>query len=250
MLDKFNKKNCNTINTPVAVDLKLTRGGEGKIIDPALFRSLIGSLRYHSITRPDIVYSVGLLSKYMEKPKESHWLAAKRILRYIKGTMDFGLLYSYNNDATLYGYSDSDWGGDQVERKSTTRYVFTWMSKKLSIVALSTCEDEYVVASSSVCEAIWLKNLLKEFDHSQEESIIIYVDNKPAIELSKNPIQHGRSKHIDMKYHFLRDYVKKKVAKLQYCNTEEQVANIFTKALPVDRFKRLRTMLSVKMVLV
>ena len=107
-----------------------------------------------------------------------------------------------------------------------------------------------MVASSSVCEAIWLKNLLKEFDHSQEESIIIYVDNKSAIELSKNPVQHGRSKHIDMKYHFLRDYVKKKVAKLQYCNTEEQVANIFTKALPVDRFKRLRTMLSVKMVLV
>ena len=165
MLDKFNKKNCNTINTPVAADLKLTRGGEGKIIDPALFRSLIGSLRYLSITRPDIVYSVGLLSKYMEKPKESHWLAVKRILRYIKGTMDFGLLYSYNNDATLYGYSDSDWGGDQVERKSTTRYVFTWMSKKQSIVALSTCEAEYVVASSSVCEAIGLKNLLKEFDH-------------------------------------------------------------------------------------
>ena len=250
LLDKFNIKNCNAVNTPIAMDLKLTREREGKIIDPTLFRSLIGSLRYLSITRPDIVYSVGLLSKYMEKPKESHWLAVKRILRYIKGTMDFGLLYSYNNDATLYGYSDSDWGGDQVERKSTTRYVFTWMSKKLSIVALSTCEDEYVVASSSVCEAIWLKNLLKEFDHSQEESIIIYVDNKSAIELSKNPVQHGRSKHIDMKYHFLRDYVKKKVAKLQYCNTEEQVANIFTKALPVDRFKRLRTMLSVKMVLV
>ena len=124
MLDKFNKKNCNTINTPVAADLKLTRGGEGKIIDPALFRSLIGSLRYHSITRPDIVYSVGLLSKYMEKPKESHWLAAKRILRYIKGTVDFGLLFSYNNDATLYEYSDSDWGGDQDERKSTIGYVF------------------------------------------------------------------------------------------------------------------------------
>ena len=106
MLDKFNMKNCNTVNTLVAVDLKLTREGEGKIIDPTLFRS------YLSITRLDIFYSVGHLSKIMEKPNESHWLAAKRILRYIKGTMDFGLLCSYNNDAALYGYSDSDWGRD------------------------------------------------------------------------------------------------------------------------------------------
>ena len=214
-------KNCNVVNTPVAMVSKLTREGEGKIINPTLFRSLIGSLWYLLSTRPDIVYSVGLLSKYMEKPKESHWLAVKRILRYIKGTMDFGLLYSYNNDATLYGYSDSDWGGNQDERKSTTRYVFylgsttfTWMSKKQSIVALSTCEAEYVASSTSIYEAIWLKILLKEFDHSQEEPIIIYVDNKSAIKHSKNPIQHGRSKHIDMKYHFLRDYVKQKVVKL------------------------------------
>ena len=91
---------------------------------------------------------------------------------------------------------------------------FTWMSKKQSIVALSTCEAEYVASSTSIYEAIWLKNLLKEFDHSQEEPIIIYVDNKSAIKHSKNPIQHGRSKHIDMKYHFLRDYVKQKVVKL------------------------------------
>ena len=107
-----------------------------------------------------------------------------------------------------------------------------------------------MATSSSVCEAIWLKNLLKEFDHPQEESIIIYVDNKSTIELSKNPVQHGRSKHIDMKYHFFIDYVKQKVVKLQYCNIEEQVADIFTKALPVDRFRRLRTVLGVKMLLV
>ena len=124
LLEKFNMKNCNVVNTPVAVDLKLTREGEGKIIDPILFKSLIGSLRYLSIKGLDIVHSVGLLSKYMEKPKESNWLAAKRILRYIKGTMDFGLLFSYNNDATLYEYLDSDWGGDQDERKSTIGYVF------------------------------------------------------------------------------------------------------------------------------
>ena len=183
----------------------------------------------------------------MERPKESHWVAAKRILRYIKGTMDLGLFYSYGNEANLYGYSDSDWGGDQDERKSTTGYVFylgptafTWASKKQSIVALSSCEAEYVAASAAVCEAIWLRNLLEEFDHTQDESTTIHVDNKSAIELAKNPIQHGRSKHIDIRYHFIRDHVKQKTVKQKYCSTTEQVADIFTKALSTDNFRRLR----------
>ncbi|KAJ8628309.1 hypothetical protein MRB53_021616 [Persea americana] len=193
--------NCNPVSTPVATGLRLTKEREGRDINPTLFKSLIGSLRYLTITRPDIVYAVGLLSQYMEIPKESHWVAAKRILRYIKGTMDLGLFYDYGNESKLYGYSDSDWGSDQDERKSTIGYVFylgsttfTWVSKKQSTVALSTCETEYVAASAAVCEAIWLRNLLEEFDHSQEESSTIHVDNKSGIELAKNPIQHGRSK--------------------------------------------------------
>ncbi|KAF8409152.1 hypothetical protein HHK36_005225 [Tetracentron sinense] len=120
LLKKFRLDGCNTVSTPVAMGSKLTKEGEGKTVDSTLFKSLIGSLRYFTITRPDIVYGVGLLSRYMEIPKESHWLAAKTILRYISGTLKFGLFYSYNEDAELYGYSDSDWGGDQDERKSTT----------------------------------------------------------------------------------------------------------------------------------
>ncbi|KAF8409311.1 hypothetical protein HHK36_005385 [Tetracentron sinense] len=120
LLKKFRLDGCNTISTPVAMGSKLTKEREGKTVDSTLFKSLIGSLRYLTITRLDIVYGVGLLSRYMETPKESHWLAAKRILRYISGTLEFGLFYSYNEDAELYGYSDSDWGGDQDERKSTT----------------------------------------------------------------------------------------------------------------------------------
>ena len=115
---------CNAVNTPIATGLKLTKEGEGRSVDSTLFKSLIGSLRYLTITRPDIVYSVGLLSRYMKAPKESHWLAAKRILRYVKRTMEFGLFYPYDDEAMLYGYSDSDWGGDQDERKSTTGYIF------------------------------------------------------------------------------------------------------------------------------
>ena len=112
--------NCNAISTHVAIGLRLTREGEGRNINPTVFESPMASLRYLTISRLDIVYGVGLLSRYMESPKESHWVATKRILKDIKGTIDLGLLYAYGNAAKLYGYSDSDWKGDQDERKSTT----------------------------------------------------------------------------------------------------------------------------------
>ena len=184
----------------------------------------------------------------MERLKELHWVAAKRIVRYIKGAMDLCLFYNYGNEAKLYGYLDNDWGGDQNERKSTTGYMFYLGStafalvfKKQSIIVLSTYEAKYGAALVEVCEVIWLRNLLEEFDHPKDESTTIHVDNKSAIKLAKNPIQHGRSKHIDIKFHFIRDHVKQKTMKLEYCSTTEQVADIFTKALPTDTFIRLKS---------
>jgi hypothetical protein len=123
---------------------------------------------------------------------------------------------------------------------------FSWTSKKQAIVALSSCEAEYVAISSTVCEAIWLRNLLESLNHLQEKFTVIYVDNKSAIKLSKNPMQHGRSKHIDTRFHFLRDHVKQKTIELEYCNTKEQVADIFTKPLLVAPFNMLREMLGMK----
>ena len=253
ILKKFNMDKCNTVNTPVATGLKLSKGGEGEFVNSTVYKSLVGSLRYLTITRPDIVYGVGLVSRYMETPRESHWLAAKRILRYIRGTLNYGLFYNFGEDAKLFGYSDSDWGGDQDERKSTTGYVFflgstafSWTSKKQSIVALSSCEAEYVAVASTVCEAIWLRNLLKSVCHPQVESTVIHVDNVSAIKLAKNPVQHGRSKHIDTRFHFLRDHVKQKTIELVYCHTKEQVADIFTKPLPIETFRLLREMLGMK----
>jgi hypothetical protein len=253
ILKKFKMDSCNAVNTPVATGLQLSKEGEGKSVDSTMYKSLVGSLRYLTMTRPDILYGVGLVSRYMETPRESHWLAAKRILRYIKGTLNFGLFYTYGESADLVGYSDSDWGGDQDERKSTTGHVFylgstvfSWTSKKQAIVALSSCEAEYVAISSAVCEAIWLRNLLESLNHTQEKFTVIYVDNKSAIKLSKNPVQHGRSKHIDTRFHFLRDHVKQKTIELEYCDTKEQVADIFTKPLPVAPFNMLREMLGMK----
>ncbi|MBV8801912.1 MAG: hypothetical protein JO131_02910, partial [Gammaproteobacteria bacterium] len=150
ILKKFKMEDCNPVATPVECGTKLTKIGEGTSVDPTHYRSLIGSLRYLTCTRPDILYGVGLISRYMEKPDSTHLKAAKRILRYIRGTISYGLVYSFSNDFKLCGYSDSDWGGDINDRKSTTGFVFfirdsafTWLSKKQPIVTLSTCEAEY-----------------------------------------------------------------------------------------------------------
>ena len=145
ILEKFKMDSCNSVNTLVATGLKLSREGEGKLVNSTMYKSLIGSLRYLTMTRPDILYGVGLVSRYMETPRESHWLTGKRILRYIKGILNFGLFNTYGENSELVGYLDSDRGGDKNERKSTTSHVFTlgstafpWTSNKQAIVALSS----------------------------------------------------------------------------------------------------------------
>uniref|UniRef100_A0A803MZM1 Reverse transcriptase Ty1/copia-type domain-containing protein n=1 Tax=Chenopodium quinoa TaxID=63459 RepID=A0A803MZM1_CHEQI len=201
ILEKFKMDSCKPMSTLVTTGMKMTKSGEGKLINPTLYESLVGSLRYLTITRSDIVYGVGLVSRYMETPKESHWCTVKRIVRYIKGTLDYGMFYSYGDEAKLSGYSNSDWAGDLDDRKRYAFYLgsttFTWRSKKQPVVALSSCDAEYIASPSAVCEALWLRNLLQELCHAQEESTIVYVDNVSAIKLAKNPVQHGRSKHID-----------------------------------------------------
>ncbi|KAG6516111.1 hypothetical protein ZIOFF_026559 [Zingiber officinale] len=154
ILKKFRMDNSKSINTQVECGVKLSKHDEEEKVDPTFFKSLVGSLRYLTYTRPDILYAVGLISRYMEDPTTTHLKAAKRILRYIKGTIDFGLLYSTSNHFKLEGYSDSDWGGDIDDRKSTIGFAFfmgdtafTWMSKKQPIATLSTCEATGTVKS-------------------------------------------------------------------------------------------------------
>jgi chaperone required for assembly of F1-ATPase len=192
-------------------------------VNPTLFKSLVRSLRYLTCIRPDILYGVGLVSRHMEASTMTHLKTAKRILRYVKGTLDFGLLYSPSKEFKLFGYSDSDWVGDIDDRKSTTGFVFymgdttfTWTSKKQPIVTLSTCEAEYVAATSSVCHAVWLRSLLKELHMSQVEATEIFVDNNLALALAKNSAFHDRSKHIDTRYHFIRECIARKEVQLEF----------------------------------
>jgi hypothetical protein len=188
----------------------------------------------------------------MENPTEQHLLDAKRIFRYLKGTSDFGILYKKGARENLYGFSDSDYAGDQDDRKSTSGYVFmmgsgaiSWSSKKQAIVTLSTTEAEFIAAAACACQAIWLKRLLCELGYHQEGPTSIHCDNVSTIKLSKNPVLHGRSKHIDVRYHFLRDLCKDGIIDLIYCRSEDQIADIMTKPLKIAAFVKLRDMLGV-----
>lgn len=250
VLKEFNMENCQPVSTPVECGTKLSRFDDAEKVNPTLFRKLVGNLRYLTCSRPDILYGVGIISRFMESPTSSHMKAAKRILRYIKGTLDYGLLYSSSKNFNLVGYSDSDWGGDMDDRRSTTGYLFslgnaafTWCSKKQPIVTLSTCEAEYVAAAACVCHAIWLRKLLEMLQISQDEATEIFVDNKSAIALGKNPIFHDRSKHIDTRFHFIRESISKKEVQLKYVKSQDQVADIFTKPLKFGDFARLRARL-------
>ncbi|KAL6582070.1 hypothetical protein OROMI_006084 [Orobanche minor] len=251
VLKKFNMFNCKPVNTPMQFGTQLRK--EEDKIDPTIFRSLIGSLRYLTCTRPDILFAVGVVSRYMENPASSHMLAAKRILRYIKGTLDYGIFYSSSSNYMLKGYCDSDYAGDLDDRKSTSGFLFfmgdhaiAWSSKKQAIVTLSSCESEYVAATSCACHAIWLRRLLKELHLEQAGATKVMIDNKSTQSLAKNPVFHERTKHIDTRYHFIRDCVAKKEIELEYVKSMDQVADIFTKPLKFDDFHRLRFMLGVR----
>ncbi|GKV47387.1 hypothetical protein SLEP1_g54294 [Rubroshorea leprosula] len=252
LLRRFHMHICNPARTPVEVGTKLFKEGDDARVNPTFFKQLVGSLRYLTCTRPDISYGVGFISKFMESPRQSHLQVAKRIMRYLKGTFDHGLFYSSSSNCALVGYSDNDWGGDLDDCKSTTGYCFnfgstacSWSSKKQSIVALSTCEAEYVAAASSACQAIWLQSLKNQVRVPIEEPMKIFVDNISAINLAKNLVHHGRSKHIDIRFHYLRDLIDKRVIELKYCKFKNQVANILTKPLKNEAFVKLKSMMGI-----
>lgn len=250
LLRKFNMVNCNAAASPIEVNLKLTSDEDGEIVDETLFKQIIGSLRYICNSRPDLSFCVGLISRFMGKPRKTHMMAVKRILRYVQGTTDYGVMFPIGrlkSELELIGYTDSDYCGDLVERKSTSGYLFllndapiSWCSKKQSVVALSSCEAEYVAGSFAACQGVWIEELLRELKIVMKTPLQLKIDNVSAINLSKNPVSHGRSKHIEVRYHFLRDLVNKERVILQYCNTEVQLADFLTKALKVDRFEALK----------
>lgn len=206
-----------------------------------------------TVSRPDLMFVVCLISRYMADPKEEHMIIAKRILRYLRGTMEFGVFYKRNTEVNLLGYTDSDYARDVDDRRSTSGYVFLlngtaicWSSRKQDIVTLSSTEAEYVAATACACHCVWLKGILQELWVIDSKCVDILCDNDSTIKLSKNPVMHRRTKHIDVRYHYLRNLSSEGVVQLVFCGTNDQVADIMTKPIKLDQFVKLRNLLGVR----
>ena len=238
VLKKFRMENCKPADTPIAFGTKLSKQDMGSAVNSTLYKQLVGSLIYLTATRPDIAFAASFISRFMESPTDSHWKVGKRILRYIAGTTTYGLWYTSSEDSVLTGHTDSDFAGSLDDRKSTSGYAFlfgknliSWASKKQPIVSLSSTEAEYVAATTAACHAVWLKRLLQDFGYVKKEPTTIFCDNNSAIDLSKNHVFHQKSKHIDIRFHFIRELVKDDDITLKFCGTKQQLADIFTKPL-------------------
>jgi hypothetical protein len=207
---------------------------------------------YLTNSRPDICFVVNTLSQYLVEPRRVRLVAAKHVMRYLKGTLEFGLYYNGDHDFKLVGYADSDWAGSVCDRKSTSRCCFSlgsamtsWQSRKQSSIALSTTEAEYIATCSASGEAIWLQKLLTSLFDLEMEATVILCDNQSCIKMTENPVLHDKSKHIEIRYHYIRDMVQRGVVKLQYVGTDEQVAYVLTKPLSCIKFEYFRDKLGI-----
>jgi hypothetical protein len=251
MLKKFDMVNAKPIKTPMPSNGHLDLDEEGAPVETKVYRSMIGSLLYLCASRPDIMLSVCMCARFQANPKECHLTAVKRILRYLVHTPNLGLWYPKGSKFNLLGYSDSDYAGCKVDRKSTMetcqflgRSLVSWSSKKQNCVALSTVEAEYVAVGACCAQLLWMKQTLKDFG-CQYSKIPLLCDNESAIKLANNPVSHSRTKHIDIRHHFLRDHELKEDIEIRHVSTEKQLADIFTKPLDESRFCALRSELNI-----
>ena len=252
ILERFNMVDANPTCTPMEVNSPHLESSDLDPEQPAHdvpYRQAIGCLMYLMIgTRPDIGYAVGKLSQYCEKPTKSNWSSVKRVLRYLKGTRNIGITFRGNSNVQPVGYCDSDWAGCRETRKSTEGMVFLlaggavhWRSKKQSIVATSTCEAEYIAAYSATKEAIWLSRLFASMlSQASSTPITVRIDNHGTVQMAHNVSINARNKHIDIRYHFVREAVGTKLVVLEHCSHTEQVADTLTKPLPRIKFVECR----------
>lgn len=245
LLKKYGMEDASPMKTPISPAAKLDKDEQGKCTDSTQYRGMIGSLLYLTASRPDIMFATCLCARFQANPKESHLIAVKRIFRYLKGTPVLGLWYPKESPFDLVGYTDADYAGCKIDRKSTSglcqllgNRLVSWFSKKQNSVSTSTAEAEYIAAGSCCAQILWMKSQLADYGFDFK-SIPIYCDNTSAIAITHNPVMHSRTKHIDIRYHFIRDHVQNGNISLFHVPTEEQLADVFTKPLDENRFTKL-----------
>jgi hypothetical protein len=251
ILNKFGMKDAKPIKTPMGTNGHLDLDTGGKSIDQKVYRSMIGSLLYLCASRPDVMLSVCMCARFQSNPKEVHLRAVKRIMRYLVHTPKFGLWYPKGFTFDLIGYSDADWAGCKIDRKSTLgtcqflgRSLVSWASKKQNFVALSTAEAEYIAASHCCAQLLWMRQTLRDYGYKLSK-VPLLCDNESAIRMADNPVEHSRTKHIAIQYHFFRDHQQRGDIEIAYVSTKEQLVDIFTKPLDEKTFTKLRNELNI-----
>jgi len=221
---------------------------QGKQVDQTMYRCMIGSLLYLTASRPDIMFSTCVYARYQSAPRESHLIAVKRIFRYLKGTPTLGIWYPASSNTKLSAFSDSDYAGCKMTRKSTSggcqflgNCLVSWQSKKQTSVATSTAEAEYIAAASCTSQIQWLQYQLLDYGIKETKTPLL-VDSKFAISINQNPVQFSKTKHIEIRYHFIRDCYEKGKIEVKHVATANQIADIFTKPLDTSTFQKLVSM--------
>nr|BAK64102.1 gag-pol polyprotein [Eustoma grandiflorum] len=225
-------------DTPMVQNHKLDIVQGAASADREQYQRLVGKLIYLSHTRPDIAYAVGVVSQFMHSPQKHHLEAVFRIMRYLKGTPGRGLLFKNNGHLNIEAYTDADWAGSQIDRRSTSGYftlvggnVVTWRSKKQKVVALSSAEAEYRGIVKGVSEVLWIRKLLQELGFPVTDPTCLMCDNKASISISENPVQHDRTKHVEIDRHFVKEKIEDGIIALPHVRSEDQLADILTKAV-------------------
>lgn len=259
VLKRFNMTEANTSSIPADPSVRLSKEQCPKLKEEIEecsripFREAVGSLLFvATVTRPDILYAVNQASQFLTNWGQEHWTALKKIMRYLKKTVEYGITFSKSNgNCKVIGYTDADYAGNVDTRKSTSGYIFlynkspiTWSSQQQRVVALSTTEAEYIALALGTQEALWLRSVLSDLNDT-DEAIEINVDNQSAIKIANNPEYHKRTKHIDVRYHFVRDVCSDGVIRIKYIETKLQLADILTKPLAKQPFEDLRSKLNI-----
>ncbi|KAD5962053.1 hypothetical protein E3N88_13526 [Mikania micrantha] len=253
VLERAGLSSCNPAITPVDTKHKMSSSDGELLPDATSYRRLAGALQYLTFTRPDISYAVQQVCMHMHAPRTTHMNALKRILRYIKGTISYGLTLTRSDTSSLVAYTDADWAGCPDTRRSTSGYcvylganLLSWSSKCQPTLSRSSAEAEYRGVAHVVSETCWLRNLLLELRNPLSRATIVYCDNVSAVYLSTNPVQHQRTKHIELDIHFVRDTVAQGQIRVLHMPSCFQIADIFTKGLPHVLFRDFRSSLNIR----
>ncbi|CAM8881465.1 unnamed protein product [Rhodiola kirilowii] len=243
LLTKYGMMESKPISTPLEANVKYCAEEGKELEDVKMYQQLVGSLIYLTLTRPDISFAVGVVSRFMQNPRKPHLEAVRRILSYVKGTTNYGLLYKKGVEGKVIRYSDADYAGDHDTRRSTTGYMFhmgsaaiSWCSKRQPTVSLSTTEAEYRAAALAAQESTWLMRLMGALKQPCDYPVKLHCDNRSAIRLVENPVFHAQTKHVEVHYHFIREKVLEGEIQMEAIKTDEQVADIFTKSLTTSKF--------------